>query len=428
MDCNECSSLLSQYVDKELDERRANELKAHLDGCEGCSALHTELLEMIGLVKSIPSEPLPLNFHADFMKKLALEAPLNTSPKRNRFKSNLRLKPMNFKRLSLVAASLLAVLVIFSALGSGIVGVLQFGSTKAERTLISEDSVATAELQMEISAGQAPAKAMVEPGIGGAPTLFSPGLADTAQKKSDSAPGIGYGAATEAAVSANSSDLYFQKTFNIRLRVADFDESLKLINSLNGFNKQQDIRNGDSSYTSSAYVVRAVDGAEYENVKSALRNLGIVENENESGFSLTNSIEDITARIKAKQEETDRLFKLLSESNSVDVMVMVEQRLSQASTELDSYKGQLKLYYSQSSYPIIVINMTSKADVPLKIDNDGFFLRISRAFIKTNTSFFKALVLLVATYFFPFSILLIILGVIMLVVRVLKRRDIHEDD
>jgi hypothetical protein len=54
MDCFEVELRLSEYIDSSLPSNEMDEIKAHLDGCPGCSALLREMQAVVALCHNYP--------------------------------------------------------------------------------------------------------------------------------------------------------------------------------------------------------------------------------------------------------------------------------------------------------------------------------------------------------------------------------------
>jgi Putative zinc-finger len=62
MTCDECKGLLSDFMDNELDESRAQVLRAHLIGCEPCGRVCEDLTSILDVCEAEgPSELVPPN-------------------------------------------------------------------------------------------------------------------------------------------------------------------------------------------------------------------------------------------------------------------------------------------------------------------------------------------------------------------------------
>lgn len=74
MDCRECSDLLYEYLDNELDTEARRRLESHLSGCAACRGEWREIRESLALYRRhITAETPGGDFAAGVMAKLAAE-------------------------------------------------------------------------------------------------------------------------------------------------------------------------------------------------------------------------------------------------------------------------------------------------------------------------------------------------------------------
>ena len=70
-DCDEVRDISSDYIDGELDERRAGRVKSHLDGCAPCNAFIRTLRATINLLRSTSKEQAPEGFRSRVRESLS---------------------------------------------------------------------------------------------------------------------------------------------------------------------------------------------------------------------------------------------------------------------------------------------------------------------------------------------------------------------
>ena len=70
-DCDEVRDSSSDYIDGELDERRAGRVKLHLDGCAPCNAFIRTLRATVNLLRSMPKKQAPEGFRSRVRESLS---------------------------------------------------------------------------------------------------------------------------------------------------------------------------------------------------------------------------------------------------------------------------------------------------------------------------------------------------------------------
>ena len=78
MNCEKAQSIISPYIDSELDSATANELSAHLSICSNCNELYLKTVKLSETLKlSKDAEPSP-DFRTKLMTKLLQQERENT--------------------------------------------------------------------------------------------------------------------------------------------------------------------------------------------------------------------------------------------------------------------------------------------------------------------------------------------------------------
>jgi len=80
MDCKKVKSLLSAYIDQELNPSLEKEVRAHLEECLACKREVEELRKTISQVKSLPKMEVPEGFPRKVQQRIAETSPSPKSP------------------------------------------------------------------------------------------------------------------------------------------------------------------------------------------------------------------------------------------------------------------------------------------------------------------------------------------------------------
>ena len=117
--------------------------------------------------------------------------------------------------------------------------------------------------------------------------------------------------------------------------------------------------NGNSynySRSRSASFTCRIPSAKLDAFLSAVDGIGNVTYSYEDQKDVTLNYVDTEARIASLQTEYDRLLELLAQAESVDTIIMLEQRLSDVRYQLESYKSQLRTYDNLVDYSTVTIS------------------------------------------------------------------------
>ena len=140
--------------------------------------------------------------------------------------------------------------------------------------------------------------------------------------------------------------------------------------------------NGNSynySRSRSASFTCRIPSAKLDAFLSAVDGIGNVTYSYEDQKDVTLNYVDTEARIASLQTEYDRLLELLAQAESVDTIIMLEQRLSDVRYQLESYKSQLRTYDNLVDYSTVEISVDEVQRVSSP-EEEGVFARIQSGF------------------------------------------------
>ena len=138
---------------------------------------------------------------------------------------------------------------------------------------------------------------------------------------------------------------------------------------------------------------------------------------------------DTEARIASLQTEYDRLLELLAQAESVDTLIMLEQRLSDVRYQLESYKSQLRTYDNLVDYSTVEISVDEVQRVSSP-EEEGVFARIQSGFsdslYSVGTGLVDFFVWFVANIPYFAVIAVIALIIVLIVMACLKNSPRHK--
>ena len=138
------------------------------------------------------------------------------------------------------------------------------------------------------------------------------------------------------------------------------------------------VQNGETRW--GYYTVRIPTDRLDEFMDSAFEYANIIS-KSERLTDITLKYTDTESRITALRTEQERLTELLAEADSVDTLIVLEDRLSEIRYELQNYESQLRLYDNQVSYSTVRIDVT-EVQVFTKQKEAGVFERIGAGIAK----------------------------------------------
>lgn len=173
----------------------------------------------------------------------------------------------------------------------------------------------------------------------------------------------------DGAASANSSGNQYSgnrkliRNFTLDVEALEFESfvsNLKAeVNSVGGYIESSNISGNSYNYTSNrvAGFTCRIPSEKVDEFINTVGGLGNVTYSYEDTTDVTLTYVDTEARIKSLQTEYDRLLELLAEAESIDSIIVLEQRITEVRYQLESYKSQLRTYDNLVDYSTVNISI-----------------------------------------------------------------------
>lgn len=221
-------------------------------------------------------------------------------------------------------------------------------------------SIATGCGKSEIPGGQRPVQIAQVPGMAGQPVVGGVGAPQIADRK------IIY-------------------TADIEIVVDDMNASVKRLTNLvaslrdvGGYLSHQDLTGTGGSHRRGLWTIR-VPVSEFDQVVSALEQLGELERNSLNAQDITEAYVDLEARLKNKISGEQRLLKHLEGSKELKDTLELERELSRVRGEIEQMQGQLNLLKNRSDLATINVTLIERTDFSPPI-SPAFGALVSRTF------------------------------------------------
>ncbi len=256
------------------------------------------------------------------------------------------------KRISLLLAGLMALLLVLPACGSS----------------DSSSAVVEQSTAMNDSAG------------------FNSYASDKAGELDPAATGEAGATAAEAPDDGSSSiyrdeNAKLIREANLELQTTAFDNAVAALNALvsaqNGYFESSQVYQGsyynEREMRSGYYTIR-VPAENYSPFLTSVGNVGYVSNQNESTTDIGESYFDTESRLKTQQTKYDRLLALLEKANTMEDIISLENAISETEYMIEQYTSTLNRYDTLVSYSTITVSLNEVlriADDPAGSDTLG---------------------------------------------------------
>ena len=231
------------------------------------------------------------------------------------------------------------------------------------------------------------------------------------------------------ALPVTARDRQLRQTYSIELEVECLDVAMEIIRGLDGYNLESDmfvdVIWGRSPQRRATYT-RRVDERVFRHIQEVLRGMGEVHFESENAHFLGAQLMDVEARLAALNQEIERLTMMMAASDSLDVLIAIDFRLSQVTWERNRLMGSRNVLISQMASPVIhILLMETPTDLPPP-ETPGFIRRVADSFgdsWRGTRNFASNLLVFIVRISMPLVALgIIIVPVAFVVYRVVRRR------
>jgi len=197
----------------------------------------------------------------------------------------------------------------------------------------------------------------------------------------------------------------------LEMETQEFDQTMtqleQAVTKEQGYFENKDISNYSGSRHGD-FVIR-VPKDHYKSFLAQVEGVGHITYQSESVENVGDAYYDTELRISIAKTKHARLEKLLSEANSIETIVQLQNALSEVEYEIDRLSGDLRSYDRLIDYSTIQIGLSEVihlSDVPTA--EKGFFGRLADALLSGAKGFLTALEWIVL--FFAYNIFWIIIG------------------
>ena len=421
MDCELARSLMSSYIDKDINEIDKIELEKHLDSCADCMEDYQMLLSTVQYCNELEEIELPDTFHQDLRQKLQ---ELGHNKVKKRFFNQ------NWSWVAGVAAVFIVAVIGISSLPG-----LNIGSSKAAK----EDAAYGATQFTARSGGAEPAA----PEEGKREILqFSESMAVSPEM--DQAAGF---ALNNAAITFDKAKESQQQSFerkiitsgSVSLEVTDFDDKMERISELaeknGGYVENSNVENdvyygaeGKSDKLKTGSITLRIPAAKFSSTVEEVKALGEVINHNSNSVDITDQYYDTTVRVDNLKVQETRLRELVAMAKNVEEILKIENELNRVRSDIELMSTDIKRWDKQVDLSSLYVNMREVKEGKLETVNvPTIWTKAYKGFIKAVNSIIRgmeALFVFVVTSLPYIVILAIVLLIVYFIVRKIRAKGI----
>lgn len=154
------------------------------------------------------------------------------------------------------------------------------------------------------------------------------------------------------------------RTVDMDVETVEFDSFMKFVEQrvkeYDGYVESSSINGNRYYYDNNRYANLTIRVPE-EKLDSFLELIGesaTVTYKYENAEDITLQYVDTQSRIKTLQVEQEKLFELLEKADTLDAIIMLENRMSEVRYQLENYTARLRVYDNQVSYSTVHLSIS----------------------------------------------------------------------
>ncbi len=211
---------------------------------------------------------------------------------------------------------------------------------------------------------------------------------------------------------------------SVRMETTDYDSTrtalLDAVDAANGYLESTEQSGSKDSGNRYTYYTARIPAENYRSFLTAAGEAGNVTSLNENAQDITTQYVDVEARLKALNDQRDRLNALADKAETTADLLEIESQLSDVQYQLENYTRQMRLMDNQVSYSTVDISLREVRVLTPTATTFG------EKFVEAVTSGWRGFVdgvenfILLVAYLWP--VVLIVLAILLISRPALKRR------
>ena len=217
------------------------------------------------------------------------------------------------------------------------------------------------------------------------------------------------------------------KTANLSVETQTFNDCIEALNdqirSVGGYIENSSVYgNADYERRSADYTIRVPEG-KYEDFLAGVVTVGSVTSRTESVEDVTLNYTDVESRIRSLETEYNTLLGILEKCENVSDVIEVQNRITDVTYELDSYKSRLRTYDNLISYCTVYVNVTEVVTYTEPTENITLWQRITRDIRNNYADLGDDMIEFFIWLVSALPVLLIIAVIVVVIVRLIRRAN-----
>lgn len=180
--------------------------------------------------------------------------------------------------------------------------------------------------------------------------------------------------------------------------------------------------NAEYEKRSANYTIR-IPATQYNNFLEGIVTLGSVTSRTESVEDVTMSYTDVESRIRSLETEYNTLLGILEKCDNVSDVIEVQNRITDVTYELDSYKSRLRTCDNLISYCTVYVNVCEVYVYTEPTENISLWQRITRDIRNNYADLGDGFIEFFIWFVSAMPFILVIAVIVVCIVRAVRRSE-----
>ena len=224
------------------------------------------------------------------------------------------------------------------------------------------------------------------------------------------------------------------RNMNLTVETTDFDPLIEALQKktteFKGYIEQSDI-SGDSITNQGrpskkyAQLLLRIPAQSLDSFISQVESAGNITYKSETVSDVTLQYSDIQSRLKTLRIEQERLWELLAKAESTESIVLLEKRLTEVSSEIESCESRTRYLDTAVTYSTVHLEI-QEVDIESPTQPETAWQQIQRGFTKNLISLMDNLTLFFIRLLSNLPVILFLALLVFLIVFIVRRVNKHK--
>ncbi|MCL2500186.1 MAG: DUF4349 domain-containing protein [Defluviitaleaceae bacterium] len=183
----------------------------------------------------------------------------------------------------------------------------------------------------------------------------------------------------------SASGMRMQRHYSISITVECLEAALETLRDLPGYNLNSNVTNVEPHTgrpVRQASFTRRVDAWAFRHMQAVLRDMGEVTTESENAWHMGGEWASLETRIRVLTQEIERLSIMMAASNTLHVLIAIDNQLSRVSWERDRLMGRRNQILAESESVVMYIWLSEETEY-IRPEAPGFGTRVTDSFLRS---------------------------------------------